>query len=302
MTDLLDSWWCYTDNDAVAVLVFDAHELPPWTADLADRFGARLAMLLNPRSLRGEGLWGGLFCGVLAGLRWIYENTGCDWVLKLDTDSLVIAPYADRVRSVFADNPATGMIGTVGGTCNRRRFIYGREAQSVSPLVRALSPPQREDRDDDVASMRAYLRTSPGCVFATHIRDAMARGFRRHIFCQGGGYSVRREALRALFESRYVADPLLWADLPAGEDLLLAMYLRALGWRITDCSDRRQVFGLQWRGLPFPPADLLAQGYAVIHSVKNDPRWSEDAIRTYFAGMRVQLPGARAWPGACGPA
>jgi hypothetical protein len=84
----------------------------------------------------------------------------------------------------------------------------------------------------------------------------------------------------------YLEDPLKWQYLPLGEDVIISMYTYAIGLRLEDFSDVGEPFGVQWRGLPYPPQDLLSRGHSVIHSVKNDRQLGEDGIRQFFEGHR----------------
>jgi hypothetical protein len=65
-----------------------------------------------------------------------------------------------------------------------------------------------------------------------------------------------------------------WLDLPelgdsyAGEDHLFGLLTVAAGYRTADFGGPGDPLATRWRGLPAAPADLLAAGKLVTHSVR----------------------------------
>jgi glycosyltransferase involved in cell wall biosynthesis len=72
----------------------------------------RTVILPNPRNGRGYWWQGGLCVGLTEGLRWIGENRTVKFVVRLDTDALVISPFASRVSDAFDADPKIGLLGT----------------------------------------------------------------------------------------------------------------------------------------------------------------------------------------------
>lgn len=97
---------------------------------------------------------------------------------------------------------------------------------------------------------------------------------------------IARRMLDRMVSRGYLEDPTPWADIPVGDDRILAMYARAVDLRVLDCSLPGQPFGVQSIGLPYPPSMLVELGYSVIHSVKSDGIYSEDSIVGYFRDRR----------------
>ncbi len=65
--------------------------------------------------------------------------------------------------------------------------------------------------------------------------------------------------------------------------MVLGAMSRACGLTLVDLP---AVFGLTHRGLPDTPQGLLERHFAIIHSVKNDPAWTEADVREFFAAAR----------------
>ena len=183
-------------------------------------------------------------------------------MLKLDTDALVIAPFAQKIGAAFDANGDVGMLGA-----------YDRS-------------PSGEPRDFSIhaKTMEAiYQQPSP---VKEHIRAALQNGYRFGEHCLGGAYAVSDEFLKRMLAARYLDDPKIWLAIDSPEDVMIGMYTKAVGLRHMNFVAPGEVFGVRYRGLPDEPSKLLERGYSVIHSVKNDPRNSEQEIRQFFQRQR----------------
>src|SRR2546421_6502071 len=90
--DVLDSLFTYESGCAWMVLVGDV----PTARRLEERLpcpaGCKHRVFVDPRQQKGHGWSGGMCVGVAAAVRWLGRETGVSFALRLDTDSLVIAP------------------------------------------------------------------------------------------------------------------------------------------------------------------------------------------------------------------
>jgi hypothetical protein len=249
--------------------------------------------LLNPRLGRGDGLHGGLFVGIACALSWVQAHTTADFVLKVDTDALAIGPFADSIRQCLKRVPRAGIIGTIGFSCNpylqsnlRREpelLKVHRELSttSIRSLASAPSIHKTESlRHFSIAQLEALLPIS------SHIDAAISHGYSTSDYCQGGAYVVTREMLDRMAGAGYLAVANAWSELPVGEDMILAMYSRAVGLELYDYSKPGEPFGVQARGLPYSPEVLQMLGHSLIHSVKDDRCYSESRIRAFFAARQ----------------
>jgi hypothetical protein len=229
----------------------------------------RLVVLSNIRAQTGIGHLGGLFVGIMHGLQWIAENTCAAFVLKMDTDSLVIRPFSETIYRELRESENIGQIGTVGRTCNRRDRTYGFEKKYVSPLIRFRH--HWAQSSDEGTSRLANLLSA-----------AMRNGYYSMQYCQGGAYAVSTKMLCELKARHHFEDCHPWKNVPVGEDVIMGMYTYSLGLRLLDRSEPNQPFGLHWRGLPFPPDQLSAEKYAIVHSLKNNESHTEEELAEYF--------------------
>lgn len=238
--------------------------------DLAARAaadGVELVSLRHPLVGRPGTMRARTSAGTLLGLRWLVENSSADVLMKMDTDALVIAPFAAKLQAALAD-PSVGLVGSYDQTCNgnprsfdswvgnvqkaarRRQLLGGRRARRVRRLI-------REGR-------------AAGYAWGEHV-----------LAC---ALAMPRPAAQACLAP--VGDPLTFAGSELGDDAALGILVRRAGYRLAGHVGEGETFGVAWRGLPDSPKRLAERGYSVIHSVKNDQRWPEAEVRRHFARLR----------------
>jgi hypothetical protein len=219
-----------------------------------------------------------LTVSVLAGLRWVTRHTTADVVMKIDTDALVIAPFADKLSRALAD-PAVGLIGSYDRTCNG-------EERSFDAWVALV---QRAGRRRRLAAGRHARRAR------RLVREARAAGYEWGEHVLACALAMPRIALDAIDAGGALDDPLAFAGAELADDPMLGILVRRAGFRLAGHVGEGETFAVAWRGLPDTPDRLVARGYAIIHSVKNDPRVTESEIRRYFATGRAGPISARSW-------
>lgn len=272
--DTVDSVIHNGDGLTWVVLVDDAPEprsSPPlWRVPS----GCRVTVIRNPRQDRRHGHTGGLCVADLVALRYVHAVTGVDFVLKLDTDALVVAPFVDDVRRVLTARPDAGLLGVIGDSfAPDRTYRLTRSVASVMERIlslpdtqEALAEPGRErlgpyaglarDRYDRLIVARGLLR------------QAVQHGYRLGEYCQGGGYVVSRRMLDAIADAGAFADPLFWEQVNVGEDVMLAMQCGAVGLRLYDAPTEGVRFAIHPGRLPLSCADVVRARYSIVHSIK----------------------------------
>jgi hypothetical protein len=190
----------------------------------------------------------------LAGFRWVATETNAEFVMKIDSDALVIAPFADKVRRALAD-PGIGLIGSYerGYDGGRRSFEHWRWPVRL-----------------------AALRSRP---VRRIVRDARRSGYVWGEHALGCTVAIPRRALDVMA----LHEPTMFVGTRLFDDPILGLLVRSAGFRL---ADHQGAFGVSWRGLPDTPERLLQAGCAIVHSVKNDPNLSETEIREFFRSRR----------------
>jgi len=295
LADLLASISFYEPNIHEVVLIDDAKA----ARRIPQSSNFRITSLLNPRQGKGIGNLGGLWTGLATGYRWIEANLAGACALKLDLDALVIGAFANDLSAELAQRKDAGLIGCVGETSNRSEPLFQACLRRRASL--RMAP-------DAIAALETQLRAAPeggltlqwGGKTATvtgeqcqsfiktkpHIERAIANGFDSGEYCQGGAYVMTPEMLSRMRLQGFLDEPEMWMSLPFGEDMIAAMYCRAVHLRIVDFSDTGQAFGIRYEGLPAAPADLILGRHSIIHSLRNHKGWTENGLRQFFRARR----------------
>jgi hypothetical protein len=283
--DLLDSLHWYEGNaDCRIYLLEDDADLQ---SVLAEKLAAQsFQVVSNPRKRHGDGWAGRLTAGLLTAYKHVLdENIPFDFVLRLDTDALIIETFSDRIRQILRQSPSVGVIGSVR---------YLREPERVrkdtEQIARAI--------DKLAQSFTVWRRTPVGHPFlqtalvpsSRMIRNIILRarshGYQVGFQCCGGAFALPLRTLSALRAAGFLQHPTAWLRTPLGDDCVLALMVKACGLEIKDCGDPRQPFAVRYQGLPDSPENLAIADYAIIHSVKDRGDLREDSIRAFFRGRR----------------
>jgi hypothetical protein len=116
------------------------------------------------------------------------------------------------------------------------------------------------------------------------VREALGNGYTPGEHCMAAGCAVSTAMIAGMAQHGWLADPRRWLNTLLGDDIMLGIMARALGLELRDLH---AVFGLKHIGLADTPERLVERGFAVVHSVKNDPRFEEAEIRAFFAARRA---------------
>ncbi len=198
-----------------------------------------------------------------------------EFALKLDTDAVVIAPFADSIRSIFSSDRSIGIVGAFD-----RAAAGGRRDWSVweTPIRRA-SWPLRAVRSGGLLPRisiptRRERRTTRDVVRAAAANPAYSLG----AHCLGGAYAVSP----SLFARGELLDWRPWVRTHLGEDVVLGLLCAAAGLRMQGAVGHAEPFAVSWKGLPAEPARLLQRGHSIVHSVKDGVHGTERELREWF--------------------
>jgi hypothetical protein len=272
VADLLVALAAHEPRATDVVIVDDERPERSWSAAAPGR--QRVTVIPNPRLGRGIPTLGGTTAATLAGLAWAHAHRPGAWVLRLDADALVIGPFVEALQKAL--RPGDGILGSCHRTCNGDardvRAIATEVRRHTRPVWGWRRPPRRP----------WWVRPAD-----RHIRSvllqARAAGYRPGEHCLAAGCAISAPLIAALHARGWLRDPRRWLHARLGDDMVLGAMSRACGLALRDLHD---VFGVTHRGLADSPSALRARGFAIIHSVKNDPAWSEEEVRAFFAAAR----------------
>jgi hypothetical protein len=209
---------------------------------------------------------------VLTALRWVADFTEAELVLELDTDALVIGPLAEKLMSATAD-PTVGLVGTHDRMC-------GGESRSFTSWVKHSQDASR------LVQIRREMLTGTALRARRYILEARRHGLGWGEHVLASCLAMPGRTVQALRREGCLDNPRVFAGTGLGDDMVLAILVRGCGYRLAGHVGEGETFAAAWIGLPDSPDRLLARGYSVIHSVKNDVRFPEHAIRRYFRRRR----------------
>jgi hypothetical protein len=199
----------------------------------------------------------GTICGICS------ASPGAEFLLKLDTDALIIGEFSEQLRNAFAADASLGILGSYDRTCTGT-------IRDWTVWVRALRRATRR------WSMRSPRRIA---VARQLIGDALANtDYELGAHCLGGAYAISPSLARR----RDLLHWKPWIGAGISEDVVLGVLCGAAGLRMRSMTAFGEPFGLAHIGLPGPPEWLVARGHSIVHAVKNPNAEIEANIRRAF--------------------
>lgn len=266
--DTLASVVQYTDPSRVILVVDDTSAL---ASDDAVIRNMSADITIMPAPPRARGAYGGLWVKLAAGYSRLLDTFKPRTILRLDADALMLGPGIEAAAERVFDQDATvGLLGSysIGPDGGARDFLPAARVLHAQTGLSGFLHPRRR------SSLRHYvqLARNAGYIDGEH--------------ALGGAYIHSYAAAFSLYSSGWFNQPWL-ATSKLGEDSIMALLTRAAGYRIMDFGGPADPLALQWRGLPAHPAELLAKGKLVTHSVRSWGDLTERQIRNIFAEARV---------------
>jgi hypothetical protein len=120
------------------------------------------------------------------------------------------------------------------------------------------------------------------------VQRAQSYGYQFGASCIGGGYALSREALQIMGHAGLLNDPRLFLNRFLTEDVVVGLLASAAGMKLADFNLPGEPFGVVWQGLAATPPELIRDGYAIIHSIKDFEEIREDEVREFFSGIRAR--------------
>jgi hypothetical protein len=293
--DTIESLATYEPGHFVLFLVDDVFAGRSLVETLSSHAKGQIVYLTNPRKGKGSGWGSGAAAGVLAALKQISENQSFEFVLKMDTDTLIINQFSERIAARFGELPKVGILGAY--QFSPARFKDRTSAPALEKLLRQVTIWRRTPAGGpaiQLALLGKYRR------IRNIIQQAILNGYRLGEHCSGGGYAISKSCLVSMRQAGLLDQPTLWLQAPLGEDTIIALSATSVDFGVQGFEASGDPFAVKHFGLPDTPEQLVQRGHSIIHSVKDHGGWREEEIRGYFRARRVNtgefLPDVRAIP------
>jgi hypothetical protein len=222
----------------------------------------------------------GIAAAVVAGLAEL-SKYDFEFILKMDTDALAIAPFSEKVAARLRTDEKVGQVGCCYKTPKGFTRIFEPHASMARFHARSIA------FDDDgrfLNRLNVNLLGKPGKARRI-LKMARRNGYQWGEHCIGGAYALSARALERMDELDLL-DVDVWRLYRWAEDVLVSMLVRAAGFEFADMVADHEPFGVTWKGLEVRPDELLDHGYSLIHSLKNDRNLTETDIRGFFRRVR----------------
>ncbi len=286
LIDLFDSVSAYTSPSTEIVDVYIVNDGNDH-ADLG-KLGAgifrRTKVLKNPLTGLSGSAYDRMAAGMLSALRLVAQSCRYEFVLKADTDALVIGGFASRVLGFFAATPKAGMIGSyLRFPDNQKRpgnARWSKEVRGTYYLWNSMKCVMRNRDLSPAKSLGLALRRR------SLIGQARRCGYEFGHHVLGGSYAISGAALNGLMEKGFLAESAVFSGTDLSEDIALSILIMAAGFSLEDFNGKNEVFGIWHRSLGFSLPELLDRGYAIIHSTKSQEGQDERALRATLKKIR----------------
>jgi hypothetical protein len=261
--------------------------------DEAGRRFARCIHLRNPLAGARHHPLDKMTAGMICALSAAAVEGPYRFVLKLDTDALVINAFHDSLAAFLEANPGVGIAGSY------LRFPDGAERRGYTTLGPRLA------RASELRFLRTVLRDNPLEAPAALLRivkrhailsEARVRGYLDGHHVQGGSYAVAGRVFEEWKRRSLDKATFLFKGTKTSEDVAISLLVSWLGYELADFNAQGEVFGVWYRRLKAPPEALLRH-YAIIHSLKTAEGQDEEELRAVFRRQREAVPAARVGAG-----
>jgi hypothetical protein len=287
--DVIDSVTYYSTMLRWIVIVDDSIEPRTISGHVHLSSRAKLIVIRNPRHGNGEGHSGGLCVADFTAFKYIHKETDAQYILKLDTDSLVISSFEREIERALSRLPDVGMLGVIGDSFGENRtYNFLRQVAKTCEVVLQI-PDEFHAAWNCAREALMFLGVSDRRKFAsvkklkTLIRLAVSNGYTLGQYCQGGGYVVTRTLLNRISKDPIFADPSPFGWLRMGEDVIVGLSCAAMGLKMYDLSKRGEPFAIHPFCLPFSCEELTLLERSIVHSIKGS---AEVQYRQYFQRRR----------------
>jgi hypothetical protein len=226
-----------------------------------------------------HGLFGSLYVNLSSGFREALQQP-FRILVRLDTDALVAGDdFEKKALESFQSDPQLGSLGS---------FRIGYDRVGIRDTSWA------KQRILIYFALRSWRRPRATLLIAKLVVRARRNGYKLGESIMGGAVVYRHEAIAALDDAGLLGRAELTAT-RLQEDQIFGLCLLSLGYQLGEFGNRYDdlPMGVQWRGLPASPEELMERGKSIVHSTKSFRSMDEESIRSEFRSARRQSDDAK---------
>jgi hypothetical protein len=235
-------------------------------------------VFLTDPKFQGKGLAGRHGFETVRTLKYAVEKYEFKVIIRHDTDALVTADGLDQdLIALFAKDPSVGILGRHWMNCEG---YYIDRGVSRHFMKRLNSFPYRF----------YFLRS------VTHL-NRLVRRANRNGYITGElvlgcctGYSYECAFRLAAFIDDFKG---IRGIRGLAEDYFTTLFVKYVNMNLGDASDLNGPMALELVGIPMELEKVVEQNRKIIHSVKNDPRYTQEEIREFFRNRRQNWVGEK---------
>ena len=219
-----------------------------------------------------QGLLGSLYLNLSDGFKEALAQP-FQVLVRLDTDALISgSDFEFKAIKSFSADPKVGSLGSfrIGYNCIGVRDTSWAKRRLLVYLA-----------------THGWRRPRQAQMILGLLRRARKHGYKLGDSIMGGAAVYRYDAVAALDESGLLGRPEL-AEIGLQEDHVFGLCLLSLGYQLGEFGNQFDdlPMGVDWKGLPAAPAELIELGKSIIHSTKRFKEMDEGAIRQEFRSAR----------------
>jgi len=228
------------------------------------------------KTKKNLGVNAGLYINLCQAYQHALEQYEFKLLLKIDDDALVTGKGPDQeALQFFKEWPKIGMAGLYQTGEEFINFM-GNQIDNSWPRKQLLK---------DACTWKLIRRPIANLTLRKLFFKAIRKGYEIGENIQGGAYFLSWSCLNKLNEAQYLPVTNL-KTVNLGEDHLLSMLTKLVGFKLGDLSSGNLPLGTTWKGLPASPEVLKAKDKKIIHSTRSWQDLTEEQIRNYFKSFR----------------
>jgi hypothetical protein len=271
LTDSIEAIYHHCSDDIV-VMVMDDSGRKKHGETLREIFPELVVHPTEPR-YQAKGLAGRHGYETIRIIKHAVDNYWFDIIMRIDTDALITGDrIEDDLIQLFNEKPTCGLLGR--HTINVEGYHIDRgESKILFDRLNKLP-------------YRLYFAW-PMTVFNRIIRRAQGNGYVYGELVLGCATAYNFECA---FRLAAFIDDFKWVRPIRGlaEDYFTTVFVKYVNMDLGDASHPEGPMAVQLKGIPLTLEKIIEQDKKVIHSIKNDERYSQDEIRAFFKNFRQQ--------------